>query len=66
MTSLPKGIGPHEGQELELLLKGTKKAAYFSDFLGDDGTIPEEIIPEKAFAPFIKSKKIKYNNSFYR
>lgn len=47
-------IGPHEGKELELMLAGEKKLAVFHDALPPDGAeIPEEIIPEKAFAPYV-------------
>lgn len=45
---LPLGIGPHEGRELELMLTGK---------------IPEEIIPESAFAPYVNSKKL--NRDFW-
>jgi hypothetical protein len=58
MNDLPKGIGPHEGRELQLLLSGTKKAALFSDFIPDNGIMPEDIIPELSFAPYVENKTI--------
>ncbi|MBT3305042.1 MAG: hypothetical protein HN377_01015 [Alphaproteobacteria bacterium] len=45
--------GPHEGRELELMLTGEKPLALFYD------TIPEcGVIPEQAFAPYVKSGKV--------
>lgn len=58
MSTIPHGIGPHEGRELDLLLSGEKKAALFADFITDDGTISEEIIPEKKFEPYINSGSV--------
>jgi hypothetical protein len=51
-------IGPHEGQELDLMLKGEKPFAMFHDITKSGYTSPEEIIPEQAFAPFIASGQI--------
>lgn len=51
-------IGPHQGQELELMLQGKKPCAVFSDIIPESGFIIEEIIPEKAFAPYVKSGQI--------
>ena len=51
-------IGPHEGRELSLMLQGQKKAALFYDLLEQGRDIPEEIIPEAAFAPHVSSGKI--------
>ncbi len=51
-------IGPHEGRELELLLSGEKKLSMFHDILVSGRDIPEEIIPEKAFAPYVQNRKI--------
>ncbi len=48
-------IGPHEGRELELMLAGRKALAVFHDVLPSGGNIPEEIIPEQAFAPYVAS-----------
>lgn len=47
-------IGPHEGKELELMLEGKKHLAIFYDALIEGQSIPEEIIPEKAFAPYVR------------
>jgi hypothetical protein len=58
MNTFPQGIGPHEGRELQLLLSGTKKAALFADFIPDNGLMPEEIIPELAFAPYVENKTL--------
>ena len=51
-------IGPHEGRELELMLAGKKKIAMFHDVLISGEDIPEEIIPERAFAPYVKNGSI--------
>ncbi|OIN87526.1 MAG: hypothetical protein AUJ12_02015 [Alphaproteobacteria bacterium CG1_02_46_17] len=51
-------IGPHEGKELDLMLKGEKSFAMFHDIENTDQNAPEEIIPEKAFSPHVKSGKI--------
>lgn len=53
-------IGPHQGKELELMLTGEKKLAVFHDSMPDDGaSIPEEIIPDKAFAPHVQCNALK-------
>jgi hypothetical protein len=52
-------IGPHQGRELELMLAGKKNLAIFGDALVDGVEISEEIIPEKAFAPYVKNGTIK-------
>lgn len=46
-------IGPHEGQELELMLAGKKRLAAFSDVIPEDGHISEIIIPEQKFKPYV-------------
>lgn len=51
-------IGPHEGKELQLMLSGQKSLAVFHDAIPASGNIPEEVIPETAFAPYVQSKKI--------
>lgn len=52
-TDLPSGIGPHELRELELMLKGEKPLAMFSD------AVPATIeLPEADFEPFVKSGQI--------
>lgn len=51
-------IGPHEGQELELMLAGKKHLAAFSDVVPPNGIIDEQIIPEKKFKPYVDSGKI--------
>lgn len=50
---LPEGVGPHTGRELEFMLSGQKLCALFFDVIPENGKIPEEIIPEAAFAPYI-------------
>ncbi len=50
---MPDLIGPHVGRELELMLSGEKKLAYFCDVVPESGEILEEIIPERAFAPHV-------------
>lgn len=52
-TDLPPGIGPHELRELELMLKGEKPLAMFSDAV--PGTIE---LPEADFEPYVKSGRI--------
>lgn len=51
-------IGPHEGKELELMLAGQKKFAFFHDVIPITKKISEEIIPEKTFAPHVAQGKI--------
>lgn len=51
-------IGPHEGQELELMLAGKKSLAAFSDIIPEYGKIAEAIIPEKKFKPYVDSGQI--------
>jgi hypothetical protein len=51
-------IGPHEGKELELMLARVKPFAAFGDVVPEIGTIPEEIIPEKAFSPYVEQGNI--------
>ena len=46
-------IGPHEGQELDLMLLKKKRLSAFCDIVPDDGIIDEEIIPENAFAKHV-------------
>lgn len=53
-------IGPHQGRELELMLKGKKHFALFHDAIPSNGLIPEDIIPEKTFAPYVS------NGTMYR
>ena len=59
-------IGPHEGKELELMLKGEKKLAAFGDSIPDEGEIAEEIIPENAFSPYVESGQIKRFERIFR
>ncbi len=58
-VTLHSMIGPHEGKELELMLKGDKKLAAFGDVLSAGEEISEEIIPEQAFSPYVQSQQIK-------
>lgn len=51
-------IGPHQGKELELMLEGKKRFAFFYDVLLPQQSIAEEIIPEMAFLPHVKAGKI--------
>lgn len=48
-------IGPHQGRELELMLAGKKHLAMFCEALVEGQDIPELIIPEKAFAPYVQN-----------
>lgn len=41
------------------MLAGKKKLAAFGDVLPEEGHIPEEIIPDEAFAPYVASGQIK-------
>ena len=56
-------IGPHRGKELELMLAGKKHLAIFHDALVDGQPIPESIIPEKSFAPYIAGGNLKRSAS---
>lgn len=47
-------IGPHNGRELELMLKGSKPLALFS---AEDGMSPQDI-GDLEFEPFVRSGKI--------
>ena len=51
-------IGPHEGQELELMLAGKKRLAAFGDIIPANGEIAEQIIPEQKFKPYVESGEI--------
>jgi len=53
-------IGPHQGKELELMLEGKKHLAVFHDALIENEDIPEEIIPERLFLPYLE------NGTFFR
>jgi hypothetical protein len=52
-------IGPHEGQELELMLAGKKRLAAFGDIIPENGIINEQIIPEKKLRPYVQNNQIK-------
>lgn len=49
----PKGVGPHNNRELELMLSGEKPLAMFSDLPG-----PDTVLPTAAFAPYVTSGAI--------
>lgn len=49
----PPGVGPHEGQELDLMLAGTKPLALFSDAV--EGAF---WFPEADFAPHVAAGRI--------
>tara|TARA_B100001750_G_scaffold246339_1_gene268331 strand:- start:1496 stop:1888 length:393 start_codon:yes stop_codon:yes gene_type:complete len=51
-------IGPHEGQELELMLAGKKRLAAYNDIIPENGKIAEAIIPEKKFKPYVDSGEL--------
>jgi hypothetical protein len=51
-------IGPHEGQELELMLAGRKRLAAFGDIVPENGVINEQIIPELKFKNYVESGQI--------
>ena len=60
-------IGPHEGDELKHMLTGKKPAAMFHDVIPERGVISEEIIPEKAFAPYVENGtflRFEYHNEY--
>ena len=52
-------IGPHQGRELELMLAGEKQLAIFYDAIVEDQDISEEIIPERAFAPYVAAGRLR-------
>ncbi len=51
-------IAPHQGKELTLMLAGKKHLAVFYDAIVPNVDILEDIIPEQAFAPYVKNKKL--------
>lgn len=52
---LPKGIGPHEGRELELMLAGKKPLAMFNDDWPKEMEPPEIVFdPYVALGRFVK------------
>ena len=46
--TVPDGVGPHEGRELELMLSGKKPLAMFCDAVGYAHWFPED-----SFAPYV-------------
>lgn len=46
-------IGPHEGKELKLMLKGEKSLSLFYDVVSEEGGTCEDIIPEKEFSSYV-------------
>lgn len=60
-ADLPPGIGPHEFRELELMLKGEKPLAMFTNDLPADMELPEA-----DFEPFVQSGQIVKKIAFYR
>jgi len=50
---VPPGVGPHELQELALMLAGSKPAAMFYD-----GLVARYIIPEDEFEPHVQAGRI--------
>jgi len=60
-TTTPIGIGPHEDQELELMLAGTKPLAMFTDLIP-----PSFEFPEADFAPHVASGEIVRHEEIYR
>lgn len=53
LPELPKGVGPHNDKELELMLAGEKLPAMFSDLLG-----PDTVLTTAAFAPHVAAGEI--------
>lgn len=51
-------IGPHEGRELDLMLRGEKHLALFYDVVKPGYQTPETIIPEQAFAPHVANGSV--------
>lgn len=51
-------IGPHEGKELDLMLKGQKPFAMFHDIAKSEYTSPEGIIPEQLFSIYVTSGQV--------
>lgn len=46
--AVPPGINPHDGRELELMLRGTKKFAVFSA-----PVVARDSLPDASFAPHV-------------
>ena len=59
--SPPKGVAPHEGRELELMLAGEKPLAMFGDAV--DSTTE---VPEAEFAPYVADGTIVRWEAVYR
>jgi hypothetical protein len=57
----PKGVAPHEGCELELMLAGEKPLAMFGDAVDSDCRIPEA-----DFAPYVADGTIVRREEVYR
>ncbi len=51
-------IGPHEGQELKMLLYGQKNLALFMASISSGDYLQEDIIPERKFEPYVRQSKI--------
>lgn len=51
--SPPPGIGPHEGRELDLMLKGEKPLTYFSEPMRSSYELPDA-----EFEPHVKAGRI--------
>jgi len=51
-------IAPHNGNELKLMLEGSKHLAAFCDIYEKGKEISEDIIPETSFHPYIIDNKI--------
>ncbi len=47
-------IGPHQDKELELMLAGKKNFSVFCEAVIENQEIPETIIPDKAFLPYVE------------
>lgn len=59
-STLPAGIGPHEGREIELLLAGAKPVAMFTDFVPECG-----IIPDEELAPLLHEGRLVGRNGIF-
>ena len=59
--TVPKGVGPHEGRELELMIAGEKPLAMFGDALESACQAPDA-----DFAPYVATGSVVRREEIYR
>jgi hypothetical protein len=58
MADLPPGVGPHEGREFDLIRRGEKHVAMFTDYEPDGLT---ELLSEGGYSAFTDWREIQGN-----